>query len=329
LSLTKDIATIFKFAGAYLFNKRCPFSVTFLTTYRCNFRCAYCSVWERQVEELSTKEVFSMVDELFRLGMRRLGLNGGEPLLRQDIGEIIDYSAGKGITTTMFTNGWLVCDNIDKLKNLDVLLISFDGPPGAHDAQRQAGSYDRVLEAVQAARSKSLNVWTNTVISRNNAARVDFILKKAKEMGFKTTFQPAHFYPHSSRQEDIDKLLPNKEEYRRAIDRIIREKKQGGPVLHSVRYLEYIKNPDWQSNKRRCWAGRFYFAITPDGKVAPCYPIFASYGWPSGRQLGYKKAINSLKSYSCGGCFCILAENDFFFSLQPEVVLNYFRNIDR
>ena len=270
-----------------------------------------------------------MIDELSTLGLRRLGLNGGEPLLREDIGDIIDYSTKKGITTTLFSNGWLVRDNIGKLKKLDVLLMSLDGPAEVHDAQRQQGSYEKVIEALNSAKDNNINVWTNTVISRNNTGQVDFILEKARDLGFKTTFQPVYFYAHSSRQEEIDKLLPDKQEYQAAIDKIIREKKRGGPVLHSVRYLEYIKNPDWTQNKRRCWAGRFYLAITPDGRVAPCYPIFASYDWPSGRELGYAKAIDSISNYSCGGCYCILAENDFFFSLKPEVVLNYFGNINR
>lgn len=273
-------------------------------------------------------QVFDMIDQLSRLGLRRLGLNGGEPLLREDIGEIIDYSHHKGITTTLFTNGWLVKQNIKKLKNLDIILISFDGPAEAHDCQRQNGSYKKVIEAIAAARTAGLKVWTNTVISKNNVRAVDFILNKAKEMGFKTTFQPVHFYPHSSREDNIEDLLPPRQEYLAAIDMIIKEKKRRGPVVHSLSYLEYIKEPDWQRNKRNCWAGRFYFAITPDGRVAPCYPIFASYHWPSGRDTGYKNAIDSLKSYSCQGCYCILAENDFFFSLKPDVVLNYLKEIN-
>ncbi len=323
----KNIKTLFKFAGVYFLKKRYPLSVTFITTYRCNFRCKYCSVWEKQVKELSTREVFDMIDQLSVMGLRRLGLNGGESLLRPDIQEIIDYSRGKGITTTLFTNGWLVGESIDKLKNLNVLLISLDGPAEVHDAQRQQGSFQKVLEAIEAARSRNLNVWTNTVISKNNVGYIDFILDKAKEMGFKTTFQPVHFYPHSSEEEQIGMLLPSRHEYVAAIDKIIGEKKRGGPVVHSVRYLDYIKDPDWRRNKRRCWAGRFYFAITPDGKLAPCYPIFASYDWPSGRDLGYKKAIDSLGNYTCNGCYCILAENDFFFSLKPDVVLNYMKEI--
>lgn len=327
MRLLKDIGTLLRLGGGYFLNRRHPLSVTFLATYRCNFRCRYCSVWERDVPELTTAQALDMIKQLSRLGLRRLGFNGGEPLLREDIAELINYSRAKGITTTLFTNGWLVKESISKIKNLNLLLLSFDGPKDAHDAQRQAGSYDRVLEAIEAARSAGLNVWTNTVISKNNVGYIGFILNKAKAMGFKTTFQPAHFYPHSSNQEDIAGLLAPRKEYLAALDMLINEKKCGGPVVHSLRYLEYIKNPDWRSNKRRCWAGRFYFAVTPDGRVAPCYPIFASYDWPSGRDSGYKQAIYSLGRYSCGGCYCILAENDFFFSLKPDVVLNYLREI--
>lgn len=323
----KNIKTALKLAAGYFLRKRSPLSVTFITTYRCNFRCKYCSVWEKKSDELSTEEVFKMIDELCVLGMRRLGLNGGEPLLREDIGEIINYARSKDITTTLFSNGWLVRENISKLKKVNVLIISLDGPPEAHDLQRQPGSYDRAIEAIESARGKGLNVWTNTVVSKNNLDKVDFVLEKAKKYGFKTTFQPVFFYAHSSRKEDIEQLSVVPDKYIAVIDKLIQEKKRGGPVVHSLKYLEYIKNPDWIKNKRRCWAGRFYFAVTPEGRIAPCYPIFASCKWPSGKDTGFKKAIDSIGSYSCGGCYCILAENDFFFSLHPEVVWNTFKYV--
>lgn len=324
----RDLDTAGRLAGGYLFGRRYPLSVTFIATYRCNFRCAYCGVpQDRSTDELSTGEVFSMIDQLCRRGLRRLGLNGGEPLLRQDIGEIIAYAQKRDIVTTLFTNGWLVKDNIEKLKKLDLLLVSFDGPPQAHDLQRQAGSYDKAMEAVQLARQAGINVWTNSVISRHNAGHIDFILAKAAEYGFKATFQPVYFYAHASTKDKIDLLSAPKEEYIAAIEKIIRSKKQGGPVMHSLRYLEHIKDPHWQSNKRRCWAGRFYFAITPDGAVAPCYPVFTCRQWPNGRNMGYGKAISSIGAFSCGGCFCMLAENDFFFSLKPDVVFNMLRNL--
>lgn len=268
-----------------------------------------------------------MIDQLCALGLRRLGLNGGEPLLREDIGKIIDYAKDKGLVVTSFTNGWLVPKRIRDIKNLDVLIISLDGPAEVHDRQREKGSCDKVMEAIVAAKEAGLEVMTNTVITNDNLDCIDFVINKAREMGFSTTYQPVLHYPHASDPKRIKKISPLQRRYEEVIDRLIKEKRAGGPVSHSVPYLEYIKKPDWSINKRQCWAGRLYCAVTPGGDVAPCYPIFRSRKWPNGLELGFKEALNSLPSFTCDGCYCMLVEYDFFFSLKPEVVFNIYKHL--
>ncbi len=323
----RDMSTLGRVLLAKFQRKRFPISVTFIITYRCNFRCDYCNVFNCEEEEMNTGAIFAMIDELCAMGMRRFGINGGEPLLREDIAEIIDYARDKGLFVTLFTNGSLVAQRIDRIRNLNVLLMSLDGPKDIHDAQRFSGSFDKVIESLVAARRAGLNVWTNTVITRHNLDCLDFILDNARRFGIKTTYQPVLYYPHSSEEREIKDLLPDSLSYRKYIDRLIREKRKGGPILHSLSYLEYIKNPDWRTNQRLCWAGRLYCAITPSGNVAPCYPIFRDRLWPNGVKLGFSNALNKLGSFSCNGCYCILVENDFTFSLKPEVVYNTFTQI--
>jgi len=276
---------------------------------------------------MTTDEIRSMIDQLCSLGMRRLGINGGEPLLREDIGEIIAYAKKKGIFVTLCTNGSLVSKKIHEIKDIDIMIVSLDGPRHIHDAQRSRGSFDKVIESLRAARAAGINTWTNTVITTHNADHIDFILDIAKRFGARTIYQPVLYYPHSSEEDEIKALSPEAAKYGSLIDKLIQEKKRGGPVVHSVTYLKYIKNTDWRYNKRPCWAARFYCAITPSGNVAPCYPIFRDKEWPNGIEMGFKKALEAIGDFSCSGCYCILAENDFFFSLKPEVIWNTFREI--
>lgn len=327
MQLIKDLGTGFRLLNVYSLNRRYPVSVTFIITYRCNFKCRYCNVYNCQEQEMTTQEIFSMIEQLAKLGMRRLGINGGEPLLREDIGEIIRFAKDKGLFVTLFTNGSLVSKNIDKIKGLDVLLMSLDGPGHIHDAQRFPGSFDKVIEAIKIAKDAGLNIWTNTVITQNNLDYIDFILENAKRFKIKTTYQPVLYYPHSSEEERIRGLSPEMIKYNSVIDKLIQEKKRGGPIVHSLSYLNYIKNPDWKQNKRHCWAGRIYCAITPSGNISPCYPIFKDQQWPNGLKLGFAHALNKIGKFSCRGCFCILVENDFFFSLKPEVIYNTLREL--
>ena len=320
--LLENIKFVNRIIKAKLFKFRYPLVVTFLCTYRCNFKCKYCSIFKLEEKEMTTEEIFSMIDQFYKAGTRRFSLNGGEPLLRRDIKEIIDYAKNKGMIISLFTNGSLVKQNIDKIKNVDVLLISFDGPEKIHDKQRFKGAYKKTIEAIKTAKEAGINVWTNTVITKNNLNYIDFIIKKAKKLNFQTIYQPVFHYSHSSKKGDIKKLNPLIEKYQQTIDKLIRHKKQGAPIFNSISYLKYIKIPDWNLNPRKCYASRLYCAVTPSGNVAPCFPIFRSKEWPNGLKLGFKKAFESIPKYNCNGCYCVLVENDFLFKLKPDVILN-------
>ena len=320
--LSKNLGFILRVASANVTGARYPLSVTFISTYRCNFRCEYCDVWTYKEDELSTSEVKAMIDELAGLGMRRFSFNGGEPLLRADIGELISYCRQKGVFTTMFTNGSLLAKNVGKLKDLDILAVSLDGPKEIHERHRLNASFDSAIEGIKAAKAAGMTVWTNTVITRDTGAHIDALVDIARVLGVRMIFQPVLFYPHSSDTAEITGLAAQKAEYVRLIERLKELKKAGAPIMHSDEYLDYIKVPVWSENKRKCWAGRLYCAITPSGNVAPCYPLFNSKKWPSGRELGYGKAFKSIGRFGCNGCYCALVESDFLYSFKPGAVLN-------
>ena len=322
-ALMKNLQTLFHIAQAYFTAKKFPISVTFIATYRCNFSCRYCGIYNFDGYEMNTSEVISMIDEFSRMGMRRFSFNGGEPLLRPDIQELTAYCKKKGLFTTLFTNGWQVRQKLDAVRNLDILIVTLDGPPETHDLQRnKPESCVYALEAIRAARRQNIVTWTNTVITRGNAGNLDFILQKAKEMGFWAIFQPVLEYAHSSGQSQIERLKPDTKDYQAAVRLLISRKKEGAHIAHSYKYLKYILNPDWGQNKRRCWAARLYCAVKPNGEVAPCYPVFNQQQCPNGLDAGFAAAFQKSELNGCGGCYCIIAESDFFYSLYPGAVIN-------
>jgi MoaA/NifB/PqqE/SkfB family radical SAM enzyme len=94
-----------------------PYHAQWLLTRRCNYRCRGCNVWRQQDEkELSTKEIKMGLDILHKLGVIEIVLSGGNPLLREDIKEIIDYSS-KYFITTVYDNGSMALEKIDALRN--------------------------------------------------------------------------------------------------------------------------------------------------------------------------------------------------------------------
>ena len=76
-----------------------PFYVELLVSAKCNSRCVMCNVWKLAKKnpevldyELSTSEIKNLLRELSEIGTKRVFISGGEPLLREDIVEIIEYA---------------------------------------------------------------------------------------------------------------------------------------------------------------------------------------------------------------------------------------------
>ena len=173
------------FFAAKIFRRRIPLVVGWAITDRCNQSCSYCGRRHGDIKEISTQEAFRIIDELSRLGCLRISLTGGEPLMREDIGAIVDRIHKKGIETKINSNGALVRERIDELKNLDILCLSLEGEKDVHDAIRGAGSYDKVIEAAQCARERGIKISFATVLTKRNLDSIDFILAKAKEFDAK------------------------------------------------------------------------------------------------------------------------------------------------
>jgi MoaA/NifB/PqqE/SkfB family radical SAM enzyme len=293
-------------------------------TYRCNLRCRYCQIWREAGEELSTGEVLAAIDELCDAGMCRLGLTGGEPLLRDDIGAIIDHAKRRGLFTSVFTNGALVRDQLHALRTVDVVLLSLDGPRKVHDRLRGDGAFESTIEALELLRAEGVPIWTNTVITRHNTDCIDYVTTVAGQYGARAAFQPVFEHSYSVGSESIAELRAPDRAYDEVIDRLVELKQRGEPLLNCTAFFERIRDPASRRVPSRCLAGSCYGAVTPDGRVAPCPVLLQAGDLPDGRALGYARAFEgSRAAISCEGCDCIATvESDLLFSLNPDAVIN-------
>ncbi len=100
-------------------------------------------------EDLNTEGVFNLLDEAYDFGMRGYYLFGGEPTVRKDIGQVVDYAKKKGFVTTMNTNASLLAPKAGSLRNLDFVFISLDYFNAYHDFIRgRRGAFDEVIKGV-------------------------------------------------------------------------------------------------------------------------------------------------------------------------------------
>ncbi|MBI2672987.1 radical SAM protein [Candidatus Woesearchaeota archaeon] len=132
------------------FGKKTPLKVTHYITDRCNLLCEYCYAkkFQKGPAELTTQQVKDSMKEFASFGCTTWVLIGGEPLVRSDIGELIDYGQSLGMIVNLVTNASFVPQKLDQVCRADNLYTSLDGEKEIHDAIRGKGSYDAVMKAI-------------------------------------------------------------------------------------------------------------------------------------------------------------------------------------
>ncbi len=291
----------------HLTNIKGPLFVTLATNNSCPSRCQYCRIPHRQQPALSTEDIFRLIDEIVAMGTLRLGIWGGEPLLRHDIVDIVRHASESGLYVTMDSNGYLLPQKKKVLDYLDHLILSIDGDEPYHDANREPGSWKKVMAAMDCL-PPDKPLWTITVITKNNIDHLDWILDLAEERHFIPTFQVLHFNSHFGNN---DPLRPKPEAYRRALTYLLEKKKKGRPVGNSVLCLEnLISWPDYTINTlpkpgkgwRKCWGGEFMVNVDANGDLYPCSMTIDELPAPNYLQLGFAEAYRRITSPPCHSC---------------------------
>jgi len=320
-----DFKLVKSFFHLYFLRRNIPLFVNLSVTDRCNFRCSHCKIPERNSKELTKEDIFSIVDDLHRLGTKKIGLCGGEPLMREDIGEIVNYIKSKHILVTIVSNGALVRQRIKEIKNLDLIIISFDGSPHAQEEVRGKHAYEIAIDAIEAAREHHLKVVSQTTFTKNNIKELEYILKMAESMGFTCLFLPVYHYAMSG--EFVKTLFPDREEFRHTIERIekIKKSRKAHLITNSVVGLNYLKA--WPKfTKVPCWAGKSYAYIDTDGQIYPCIQMIQRTEGVSLLEVGIEEAMKKMTRLPCPGCWCIPnIEHNYFFSFNLGMWLHYYK----
>lgn len=325
-SLAQQAMPLARFAVARATGRKFPLMVTMSMTDKCNFRCHYCDLPHMNRDEMSTADWHRAIDELADAGMMRVSIMGGEPLMRKDVGEIVDHLKARGINVAMNTNGWYFQQKIDIVSKLDLVCITLDGPKEVNDAQRHEGAHDRVLQAIDLAKSRGVKVITMTVLTRGGIDTVDYVLGVARAKGIKAFFQVEHpadgdTNKHIGPQISDDMIAD-------IARHLLKRKEEGWPVGPSKTFLKELAGIDNVGKRRmyscdNCFASRYFLSITPTGYVVPCPLTFRGDGRFNGREIGFAKAFQNLVQPTDAGCSCNpTTELNYLLHFRPEAILN-------
>ncbi|MEU8971058.1 mycofactocin radical SAM maturase [Streptomyces monashensis] len=250
-----------------------PICLTWELTYACNLACVHClsSSGRRDPRELTTAECRAVIDELERMQVFYVNIGGGEPTVRPDFWELVEYATAHHVGVKFSTNGvritperarWLAAsDYVD-------VQISLDGATAeVNDAVRGPGSYDTAMTAIRNLADAGMRDFKlSVVVTRHNAGQLDAFKALADRYGAQlriTRLRP------SGRGADVwDELHPTADQQRTLYEWLLAHGEQvlTGDSFFHLNALGSQPLP----GLNLCGAGRVVCLIDPVGDVYAC-----------------------------------------------------------
>jgi mycofactocin radical SAM maturase len=249
-----------------------PICLTWELTYACNLACVHClsSSGRRDPRELSTAECQGVIDELQRMQVFYVNIGGGEPTVRRDFWELLDYATAHEVGVKFSTNGSRITPAVaERLAASDYVdvQISIDGATAkVNDTVRGAGSYAMALRAMERLAAAGFEGFkVSVVVTRENVLQLDAFKALAARYGAQlrlTRLRP------SGRGADVwDELHPTAAQQRLLYDWLLAH---GEHVLTGDSFFHLAGYGDPLPGLNLCGAGRVVCLIDPVGDVYAC-----------------------------------------------------------
>jgi len=256
-----------------------PHLVDWAITEKCNLHCRHCRGMPKG--ELSTERAKKLISEIAELKPKWVIVEGGEPLLRQDVFELLGLMKQSRLDVHLITNGMLLTPQIiTTLKQLGIkLMISIDAPTKeTYEAIRHGADFEKVVQTARAGAREGLLEAINITLLRRNYPEIPGIFELAKSIGVKRLtiigLKPCEHYP-----EEL--LTP--EEYKEAIGLVCQAAQKTGIEFFFDEPFFWATVKEWElfahmpeidtgilvSSTTTCIFGEYLF-IEPNGEVRPC-----------------------------------------------------------
>ncbi len=186
-------------------------------TLRCNLACTFCKTCYPVQQELTTREVLDLIDQVASWGVKRFNPLGGEPFVRRDLEDILSYACDKDFYITLTTNGTLISpERAARIAAIPYnrlhFNVSIDGPNPHHDRVRGAGNFDKAVRGIRLLREADAKVGNperkiciNALINNYNLSELpDFLFWCRDELGVQGV-QFLNLFRHGNRVDpDIE-----------------------------------------------------------------------------------------------------------------------------
>jgi len=256
-----------------------PLIMSWNVTRECNMKCSHCYInaTDKKIDnELTTIEAKKLMDQIYQVSRPLLILSGGEPLLRPDIFELINYGSKIGLKMGLGSNGSLINESVSKkLKESGVTTVSISldsSIPAQHDDFRGvAGAWQKAVDACKHLRKNNVLVQVNTTLTQQNYNQIDDIMSLAESIGVENFH--LFFLVPTGRGTKMTDISPEK--YEEMITKtFVKTKKHTLNVRPSCapQFMRIAKGMglDLRQWIRGCISGMYYCRIYSNGDVTPC-----------------------------------------------------------
>lgn len=258
-----------------------PHHAQWLITRKCNYRCVGCNVWgEQEQEELSAAEIKKGLDILKDLGIVEIVFSGGDPLLRKDAGEIIEY-ASRSFVTTVYDNGSMAAKKVDSLRNVDFAAISIDSldPAKMDYIKGVKGSLDKALNTVDVLQKEGIKVAVTPTISQLNLNEIVDITNYFTQKGVPIWYclysydmlsDVNQLFRIGKAQDEF--LITDKEAMIKLCDSLIEMKKKNKHILMTNKLIKALRSLyNGEGRTWKCRALKDFFIIDHKGRIGGCH----------------------------------------------------------
>jgi pyrroloquinoline quinone biosynthesis protein E len=244
-------------------------------TYRCPLHCVFCYNpvnYAANKKELTTDEWKDVLRQARKLGAAQLGFSGGEPLVRDDLEELIGEAHQLGYYTNLITSGvGLTEARISKMKDLglDHIQLSFqDSTKEMNDFLSSTKTFDLKSKVAALIKKYDYPMVLNVVLHRFNLDHIGRIIEMAVEMGVEF-LELANTQYYAWGEINREQLMPTREQLERA-EVIVNEYR--AKLGNKIKLLFVV--PDYFEDKPKAcmngW-GSVFLAVAADGSALPCH----------------------------------------------------------
>jgi mycofactocin biosynthetic radical S-adenosylmethionine protein MftC len=249
-----------------------PVNVTWEITGQCNLQCRHClsaGVLEKCDETLDFIECCRFIDDLDRMDVFQINFGGGEPFLREDFLDILEYAHTKGITTCVSTNGTTLTESLVKeLAKMELLYVqvSLDGANAAtNDLIRGHGTFERIISGIELLNTYHFpHASTNTVVTGINFSEILDIYELGRRYGVKTRL--SRFRPSGNAKKVWNTYHLEKNQLSELSEFLSCHRN----ILTGDSFFSITAEDRRELGLNMCGAARMTCAVLPDGSVYPC-----------------------------------------------------------